>query len=145
VVRLLDSSLGGQGGWLIGFALVAGLVVVVASHRRPPDRRTGWLIAVGGACLVTAVVFSYAQGIFHPYYVSFLAPFTAALVGAGVGEVVRGPGRARWLGPALIAGGVITELIVLGNLPAQLSWATPLIVIVGAASAALLLVKLPIR
>lgn len=32
------------------------------------------MIAVGGAFLTTAVVFSYASGIFHPYYVSFLAP-----------------------------------------------------------------------
>ena len=57
---------------------------------RRSDPRTGWLIAVGGAFLVSAVVFSYASGIFHPYYVSFLAPFTAVLIGAGVGEALLG-------------------------------------------------------
>ena len=33
-------------------------------------------------------------GIFHPYYVSFLAPFAAALVGAGAGMMLGSP-RAR--------------------------------------------------
>jgi 4-amino-4-deoxy-L-arabinose transferase-like glycosyltransferase len=145
LTRLLGAGLGDQAGWLIGSALVAGLALVVLTRLRRRDPRTGWLIAVGGAFLVTAVVFSFAQGIFHPYYVSFLAPFTAALVGAGVGEVVRGPGRARWLGPALIAGGVVTEVVVLGNLTGQLSWATPLIVIVGAVCASVLLIKLSTR
>ena len=61
--------------------------------------RTGWLIVVGGAFLTTAVVFSFASGIFHPYYVSFLAPFAAALVGAGVGLMLpRSLGGARTAG-----------------------------------------------
>ncbi len=79
----------------------AGLAVVVASRLRRTDARTGWLIAVGGAFLTMAVAFSYAQGIFHPYYVSQLAPFTAALVGAGAAEL-RG-NAARVLGRAAIA------------------------------------------
>ena len=48
--------------------------------------------------LTTAVAFSFAQGIFHPYYVAQLAPFTAALVGAGVGLVPVAPPR-RGLSP----------------------------------------------
>ena len=61
-----------------------------------PTPRTGWLIAVGGAFATTAVAFSYAKGIFHPYYVSLLAPFTAALVGAGAGAAaLRRPRRAH--------------------------------------------------
>ena len=81
--RLLESALGDQAGWLLGFAVVAGLALLVLTRLRRRDPRTGWLMAVGGAFLVTAVVFSFASGIFHPYYVSFLAPFAAALVGAG--------------------------------------------------------------
>ena len=145
LLRLLDAGLGDQAGWLIGSALVAGVALLVLTRLRRRDPRTGWLIAVGGAFAVSALVFSFAQGIFHPYYVSFLAPFTAALVGAGVGEVAGGAGRARWLGPALIAGGVVTELVVLGNLTDQLAWARPVIVIVSAVCAALLLVRLPAR
>jgi hypothetical protein len=81
--RLLDTSLGDQAGWLLGFAVVGGVAVLAASRLRRADPRTGWLIAVGGAFLTTAVAFSYAHGIFHPYYVSALAPAVAALAGFG--------------------------------------------------------------
>ena len=49
VFRLLDSSLGGQAGWLVGFAVVAGLGLIVLTRLRRTDARTGWLITVGGA------------------------------------------------------------------------------------------------
>ena len=45
--------------------------------------------------LTIAVAFSFAQGIFHPYYVAQLAPFTAVLVGAGVGLVPVGATARR--------------------------------------------------
>jgi 4-amino-4-deoxy-L-arabinose transferase-like glycosyltransferase len=87
-LRLLNSALGGQAGWLLGFAVVSGLGLLAASRLRRVDPRTGWLIAVGGAFAVTAVLFSAASGIFHPYYVSLLAPFTAMLVGAGAAQIL---------------------------------------------------------
>ena len=34
VLRLLNSALGGQAGWLLGFALVAGVALVVSSRLR---------------------------------------------------------------------------------------------------------------
>jgi 4-amino-4-deoxy-L-arabinose transferase-like glycosyltransferase len=145
VFRLLGSSLGDQAGWLLGFAVVAGLALLVLSRLRPRDPRTGWLIAVGGAFLVSAVVFGYAQGIFHPYYVSFLAPFTAALIGAGVGEIVGGGRAARVVAPLAIAAGAVTELIVLGTLTNELSWAKPLVIAVGGVCAVVLAVKLSSR
>ena len=83
-LRLLNDALGGQAGWLLGFALVAGIALVVSTRPAPLDPATGWLLAAGGSRLTAAVAFSFAKGIFHPYYVSELAPFTAALVGAGV-------------------------------------------------------------
>jgi hypothetical protein len=112
---------------------------------RRSDPRTGWLIAVGGAFVVSAVVFSYASGIFHPYYVSFLAPFTAMLLGAGVGEALSGSRVARIAAPAAIAAGVVTELVVLGNISGELSWAKPLIIVVGAVCAILVAVQLSAR
>ena len=75
-----------------------------STRLRRSDARTGWLLAVGGAFLTTAVLFSAASGIFHPYYVSLLAPFAAALVGAGVAHA-RGF-RARGSRPLAIAAGV---------------------------------------
>jgi 4-amino-4-deoxy-L-arabinose transferase-like glycosyltransferase len=145
VFRLLQSSLGDQAGWLLGFALVAGAGVLVASRLRRRDPRTGWLIVVGGAFLTTAIVFSFAKGIFHPYYVSLLAPFTAALIGAGVGQALSGDRTARIVAPLAIAAGAITELAVLGTLGGQLSWAKPLVIAVAILSALALALQLSPR
>ncbi len=103
-------ALGGQGGWLIGFAIVAGVALLAATRLKRTDARTGFLIAVGGAWLVTAVTFSRASGIFHPYYVSALAPFTALLVGAGFAQM-----KHRIAGPLMLAGGAVTEAVVIAN------------------------------
>ena len=125
VLRLLESSLGGQAGWLLGFALVAGLALVAATRLRRVDARTGWVVAVGGAFAVTAVAFSFAQGIFHPYYVSLLAPFTAALVGAGAAQLAGAGRTGRMLAPAAVVAGMATELAVLGKLPGELETVAP--------------------
>ncbi|MBV9047726.1 MAG: hypothetical protein JOY58_05635, partial [Solirubrobacterales bacterium] len=150
--RLLQSGLGDQAGWLLGFAVVAGLALLVLTRLRRRDPRTGWLIAVGGAFLTSAVMFSFARGIFHPYYVSFLAPFSAALVGAGVGLILtrgadaRGErGAARALAPLAIGAGVVTELVVLSELSGSLSWAKPLAIAVAGVSAVLLALALSPR
>jgi 4-amino-4-deoxy-L-arabinose transferase-like glycosyltransferase len=134
-LRLLNSALGGQAGWLLGFALVSGVAVLAASRLRRGDARSGWLIVAGGAFLVVALVFSEAKGIFHPYYVSLLAPFAAALVGAGVAQL-RGGGRwARVLAPVAIVAGVACEVAVLHRYPGQLEWLVPVLIVVGAGAA----------
>jgi hypothetical protein len=126
VLRLLDASLGGQAGWLLGFALAGGLALVVTSRLRRIDARSGWVIAVGGAFAVTAAAFSAAEGIFHPYYVSLLAPFTAALVGAGAAQVAGGGMTAPVLAPAAVIAGMATELAVAGKLPGHFETAMPI-------------------
>ena len=142
VFRLVGDSLGGQAGWLVGLALVGGIGLVLATRlRRTPA--TGWLIGVGGSFLVTAVAFSSAKGIFHPYYTSELAPFTAALVGATVGHVAVRGRQWRWIGAAAIGGGVVSELAVLHS-TGTLSGLAPLIVLAGA-GAAIALVAAPSR
>jgi len=142
--RLLQSSLGDQAGWLLGFAVVAGLALLARSRLRRDDPRTGWLIIVGGAFVTTAVAFSFAGGIFHPYYVSLLAPFTAALVGAGAGLMLDARG-GRWLAPLAIGAGMSTELVVLGELGGRLGWARWLLIVLGAATATALALRLAPR
>ena len=88
---------------------MSAVALLVATRLRRSDARTGWLIAVGGGFLTTAALFSFASGIFHPYYVSLLAPFTAALVGAGAGHLISGRDGARVFGPLAIAAGVATR------------------------------------
>jgi 4-amino-4-deoxy-L-arabinose transferase-like glycosyltransferase len=143
--RLLGASLGGQAGWLLGFAVVGGLAILVASRLRRADARTGWLIAVGGAFATTAVAFSYAKGIFHPYYVSLLAPFTAALVGAGAGQLRSGDRAARILGPLAVAAGVATTLAVIANTDGAPAWVQQIVLPVGALAAIALALRIPRR
>jgi 4-amino-4-deoxy-L-arabinose transferase-like glycosyltransferase/putative flippase GtrA len=134
-LRLFNGALGGQAGWLLGAALVGGIGLVVATRLRRSDDRTGWLIATGGAFLTCAVAFSFAKGIFHPYYVSLLAPFTAALVGAAAGQALDGGNAGKIVGALAVAGGVVTELMVLHNIGGQFAWLPPLLVGGGIAGA----------
>jgi 4-amino-4-deoxy-L-arabinose transferase-like glycosyltransferase len=138
VLRLLDASLGGQAGWLLGFAVVGGLALVAASRLRRTDARTGWVVAIGGAFAITAIAFSSAKGIFHPYYVSLLAPFTAALVGAGAAQLAGGGMTARVLAPAAVVAGMATELAVLDKLPGQFETVAPIVAAVCVFAAATL-------
>jgi 4-amino-4-deoxy-L-arabinose transferase-like glycosyltransferase len=131
-LRLLNSALGGQAGWLLGFALVAGVAILAASRLRRVDARSGWLLVVGGAFATTAILFSFASGIFHPYYVSLLAPFAAALVGAGAAQLTDGGRVARMLAPLAVIVGVIVELVVRADYPVQLTWLPPVLIVVGA-------------
>ena len=136
--RLLNEALGGQAGWLLGFAIVSIGAVAFASRMKRTDRRAAWLVAVGGAFAVTAVAFSFAKGIFHPYYVSLLAPFSAALVGAGVGLTLQGARGARVFAPLAVIAGAATEIAVLDATPGQLQWLKPILVLVAVTAAAVL-------
>jgi 4-amino-4-deoxy-L-arabinose transferase-like glycosyltransferase len=145
VSRLLDSSLGSQAGWLLGFAVVVAVALLVLSRLRRGDRRTGFLLAVAITLVVIGIVFSFASGIFHPYYVSMLAPWVALLIGAGVGEMLPAPygvAKGRWalriIAPAAIIGGAVTELIVLHNTAGAPGWATPVVIVAAVLSLLLL-------
>jgi hypothetical protein len=124
-------------------ALVGGAAVLVQTRLRRGDARTGWLIAVGGSFLVTAVAFSQAQGIFHPYYVSALAPLTAGLVGAAVGVSLQRGMTARIVAPLALLAGIACELVVLGHGAGGAGWTTPLFLIAGLGGAAALAFRLP--
>jgi 4-amino-4-deoxy-L-arabinose transferase-like glycosyltransferase len=131
-LRLLNSALGGQAGWLLGFALVSGVAIMAASRLHRADARSGWLLVVGGAFATTAVLFSFASGILHPYYVSLLAPFAAALTGAGAAALMGGGRAARVAAPLAVVAGVVVELVVRADYPGQLTWLAPVLIAVGA-------------
>jgi 4-amino-4-deoxy-L-arabinose transferase-like glycosyltransferase len=117
---------------LLGVALAGGLALVALTRLRRDDSRTGWLLAVGGAAATTAVAFSGAEGIFHPYYVSQLAPLTAALVGAAIPVMIRSK-----LAPAIVLAGAAVEIVVLRDTEG-LTWLPGVIAAAGVGGAVLL-------
>ncbi|MFI5005715.1 MAG: ArnT family glycosyltransferase, partial [Solirubrobacterales bacterium] len=180
-LRLFEAGLGDQGGWMLPFALLGMLALALAVLSRPMelapgadaatsdrgsrlertrrDPRAAGLIVLGGWFLAEAVILSFSKGIVHPYYVSALAPGTAAMVGAGVAAFAgrspdrsadrspNGGGGRNWLlllAPPAIAGTVAAQLVLLDRAH-YLHWYYTPLVIAAAAGALALLAALAVR
>jgi 4-amino-4-deoxy-L-arabinose transferase-like glycosyltransferase len=76
-------------------------------------------VLFGVWALVHVAVFSSQQGIFHPYYVSALAPAIAALCGAGIVTLVQ-PARRSWAALVILDAGIAVSAWV-----ASYSWSEP--------------------
>ncbi|MEU6040435.1 glycosyltransferase family 39 protein [Actinomadura sp. NPDC047616] len=140
--RMFGYANGGQISWLLPAALillVAGLWVV----RRAPrtDRARASLGLWGGWLLVTGVVFSLMQGIFHEYYTVALAPAVAALAGVGAG--LLWPRRRRAAAAATLAAVVAVTAVwsytLLHRTPDWLPWLAPVVLVGGMVAAGVLL------
>ena len=88
---MLGLAFGSEVSWLLPAALL-GLAVGLWFTRRSPrtDRTRAALLLWGGWLVVTAAVFSFMQGITHPYYAVALAPGVAGVVGVAGRELWRG-------------------------------------------------------
>jgi 4-amino-4-deoxy-L-arabinose transferase-like glycosyltransferase len=126
---MFDDANGGQIGWLLPFALGGGLVALWSWRRDPVQRAfavlfLGWVLLYGG-------IYSYAEGIYHSYYTSTLAPGVAALVGVGAVALAGAVRRdRRWLLAALALVGVTVwaQLQIAGRTPDFYGWVRPLTV-----------------
>ncbi len=135
-LRLFNAEVGGQIAWLLPLAAV-GLAAGLWLTRRAPrtDPRRAAFVVFGAWALVDFVVFSRAQGIFHPYYVSALAPAVAALAGGGL-HALLGWARHSWAGAAALAAGVVASawvaVAILARTPDFAPWLRTLIPIAAA-------------
>jgi len=117
-VRIFDSALGGQAGWLVPLALIGMLAIALPLRGRRRDRRFAAMLVLGGWFLVELGTLDFSAGIVHPYYSSALGPGVAAMAGAGAVAIASlvGGGEA----PRALRGFVLAVLAVAGTLAAQL-------------------------
>ena len=105
-LRLADRHLAGQVSWLLPLALAGVAAVAARAERRwPLDPAHQAALLWSGWALTYAVVYSYAGGIFHAYYLVTMAPPLAALAGVGVIALwswYRRGGRIALLLPAAL-------------------------------------------
>jgi 4-amino-4-deoxy-L-arabinose transferase-like glycosyltransferase len=140
--RLFSSDIGGQTAWLLPAALLLFLVGLWVTRRAPrTDRlRAGYLLW-GGWLLVTAAVFSFMAGIFHPYYTVALAPAIGALVGIGTVTLFRI--RQRLLAALMLAVALgltaITAYVLLGRSASWHPWLATVVIAAGLTIAAAML------
>jgi 4-amino-4-deoxy-L-arabinose transferase-like glycosyltransferase len=107
--RLFGAEQGGQIAWLLPAALILLVAGLWATRRAPrTDLTRAAFLVWGGWLVVTGLVFSEMQGIFHAYYTVALAPAIAALVGMGTTVVWKQ--RGAWAPLLLAATMVVTTL-----------------------------------
>ena len=141
--RLFGSDMGGEIAWLLPTALLLLGIGFYFSRRAPRINRTrAALIVWGGWLVVTALVFSFAKGIIHPYYTVALAPAIGGVVGVTAAGLwrLRRDFTANVLLALTVGVTVVWQFILLDRDPSWMPWLRYGILIVGTAAALLLLV-----
>ncbi|MGI5284234.1 ArnT family glycosyltransferase [Nonomuraea polychroma] len=133
-LRMFDTEAGGQISWLLPAALVLLVAVTWLTRRAPrvdPVRAAFWVW--GNWLIVTGLVFSLMQGIFHAYYTVALAPAIAVLVGMGVAVLwERG---ARRLLAVVTAGTAVWSYVLLSRSADWNAWLGIAVVVAGLGAA----------
>jgi 4-amino-4-deoxy-L-arabinose transferase-like glycosyltransferase len=133
VTRLFNADFGGQISWLLPAALlllVAGLAVTWSRPRT--DRTRAALVLWGGWLVVTAAMFSFGQGIIHPYYSIALGPAIGAVI--GIGAVTLWSRRGVFAHYALMSAFAVTVVwsyVLLDRTPAWHPWLRALLAACG--------------
>jgi 4-amino-4-deoxy-L-arabinose transferase-like glycosyltransferase len=141
--RLFGTGMGLDIAWLLPAAaicLIAGLIITRRAPRTDPIRAA--LIGWGGWLAVTAVVFSFMNGIVHSYYTVALAPAIAA--GIGIGATLLWRNRFDIRAATALSGTVsvtcILAAVLLSRHGEWIPWLRGAVAVVGVGAAVLLLV-----
>jgi 4-amino-4-deoxy-L-arabinose transferase-like glycosyltransferase len=142
LLRLFHTEFGGQISWLLPAALICLAAMLWVSRRAVrTDRIRAAALLWGGWVVVTGLVFSYMNGIIHPYYMVALAPGIGALVGIGAMALFRQ--RLGWVGRSATAATVLVtavwSYVLLDRTPDWLPWLRWVVLLAGVLGAAALL------
>ncbi len=141
--RLFGSTMGLDIAWLLPAAVICLAAAFVITRRAPrTDPVRAALILWGGWLAVTAVVFSFASGIVHPYYTVALAPAIGASI--GIGATLLWLQRSDIRAATALSGTVLVTTILAAVLLSRHSdwmpWLRATVAVGGVGAAALLLV-----
>ncbi len=142
ITRLFNAEMGTQIAWLLPAALLFLCALLVAWRHSPrTDGRRAGVLIWGSWLVLTGLVFSFAQGIIHPYYNVVLGPAIGALVGIGGVWVWRERRSlfARVVGAAALALTAVWAYVLLDRTPMWLPWLR-VVVLVGGLVVALTIV-----
>lgn len=142
--RLFDTGMGMDISWLLPAAVICAAAGFVITRRAPrADRTRAALIMWGSWLAVTAVVFSFANGIVHSYYTVALAPAIGACIGIGATLLWRNRSdiRAAAALSATVLVTVILAAVLLSRNTEWMSWLRALVAFGGVLAAALVLVS----
>jgi 4-amino-4-deoxy-L-arabinose transferase-like glycosyltransferase len=141
--RLVGSGMGLDIAWLLPAAVICVAAGFVITRRAPrPDPTRAALILWGGWLGITALVFSFANGIVHPYYTVALAPAIGASIGIGATLLWRNRSDVRAV-TALSATVLVTTIlaaVLLSRDSEWMPWLRATVAVGGVGAAALLLV-----
>ncbi|MDR6980028.1 4-amino-4-deoxy-L-arabinose transferase-like glycosyltransferase [Streptomyces sp. 3330] len=140
--RMFNDIMGGQISWLIPFAAIALVAGLVLRGRAPrTDARRAALMLWGGWFVLHYLTFALAEGTFHPYYVTAMAPGVAALAGAG-GVMLHNAFRNRsavkwgWVLPVAVAASSVWAVVLLQRVSGSGTLYTVAQIVAGVAGAA---------
>ncbi len=118
--RLIGPSLGGQLGWLLPFACIAIVALLLQRRLRFQRDRQQLGLVLWGFWLLTMGAFFSLDGSFHQYYMVVMAPGLSALVGIGVAilwQNYRSRNWRGWLLPLALIVTAATQVYILKSYP----------------------------
>ena len=141
--RLFGLAMGADIAWLLPAAVICIVAGLVITRRAPrTDLTRAALVIWGGWLAVTAVVFSYMNGIVHPYYTVALAPAIAA--GIGIGSTLLWQKRSDVRAATTLAGAVLVTTVLAAVLLSRhgdwMPWLRAAVAVGGVGAAALILI-----
>ena len=119
IIRLFsNNSLSDQIIWLVPIALIGFAAAAFKEKLKFPfdNSRKLSLVLWFMWLLPEFIYFSFTKGLFHPYYLTMLAPPVAALSGIGVvsmWKLYKEGGLKKWILPAAIIVNVLVEILIL--------------------------------
>ena len=141
ILRMFESTTGGQISWLMPAALVLALVAFIVMRGKRTDLRRATLMLFTAWFVITGLTFSFAEGIFHDYYTVALAPAIAGVVamGASVLWSYRDELWSRIIAAVVVLGTVTWGFVLLDEASDWLPWLRWVVVALGVVAAVLLL------